>query len=90
MKNSDANKVFLSKIETLPLNIFGASKRHDSKKWLAAFDLELKGLQNSKACDVVKIPAEHQVVSTRFVLTKKFRENSNSERLQISTFCKRF
>ena len=80
MENVDANKIFLSRIETVTLNMSDASQRHDSKKWLAAIDLESKGLQNFKAFEVVKIPTEHQVVSTRFLLTKKFSEKTNSER----------
>ena len=80
VKNLDANKVFLTRIENVPLNMSDASQRHDSKKWKAAIDLELKGLQKFKAYDVVKIPTEHQVVSTRFVFTKKFSEKTNSER----------
>lgn len=80
VNNGDTRKAFLTQLETLPHNMQDASERKDSQKWIAAVDFELKSLQNFKAYEVVKIPKNHQVVSTRFVFTKKYSDKTNSER----------
>ena len=90
VKNLDANKIFLTRIETVPLNMSDASQKHESKKWQAAVELELKRLQNFKAYKIFKIPTEHQVVATRFLLTKEFSENINSERYKARLIVRNF
>lgn len=78
--NSDSRKIYLIKIEAPPENMQEASNRSDAKEWIDAVQREMKSLQSFKAYEIVKIPEEHQVVSTRFVFNKKYSDKSNDER----------
>lgn len=74
------HRIFLAKNESIPENMSDVLLRKDAKKWLDAIETELKSLKSFNAYEVVKIPKEHQVVSTRFVFTKKYSEKTNAER----------
>ena len=78
-EESVINKVFLTKNETLPNSMRDVYSMKDAENWLSAIQTELNSLKSFKAYEVVKIPTEHQVVSTRFVFTKKYSEKTNYE-----------
>lgn len=80
LKNAERNKIFLTSLETPPHNLKDASTKQDAKIWLNAITVGMKDLENFNAYEVVKIPTEHQTVSTRFVFAKKFSANTNTER----------
>ena len=84
------NKVFLTKHRTLPNSMRNVYPMKDAEKCLTAIQTELNSLKNFKAYEVVKIPNEHQVVSTRFVFTKKYSDKTNSERNKFRLFVRGF
>lgn len=71
---------FFSKSKEPPENIFEASLRKDSEQWATAAKSGLKSLQKFGLYEVVKVPAEHQVFSKKFVVSKKYLLKTNSER----------
>ena len=74
------HQVYFTKEEPIPNSIYEASKMQDSNKWMSAVNDELKNLNNFDAYEIVKLPKDHQTVTTRFVFTKKYSEKTNSLR----------
>ena len=43
----------------------------------------LKDFNNFDAYEIVKVPKDHQVVTTRFIFTKKYSEKTNAIRYKV-------
>ena len=70
--SSENTKIHVNMTETL--------KYPDSKEWMMAVKEEVNNLKRFDAFETVKWPKDHQVVSTRFVFTKKFSTKTNTVR----------
>ena len=67
-------------ISEIPNNICEARNTADSKLWISAVNEELKTMKRFDAFEEVDIPLNQQVVTTRFVFTKKFSSKTNTTR----------
>ena len=57
-----------------------AKNTSDSEQWIKAVNEELETMKRFDAYEVTDAPVDHQVVSTRSVLTKKFTSKTNTTR----------
>ena len=72
---------FLSSETTkIPNNIAEARDGTESEHWMKAADEELNNLKRFDAFEVTKWPVDHQVVSTRFIFSKKYSAKTNKIR----------
>lgn len=88
--SSDSSHVLFSKIKSVPQNMSEACSRGDGKRCMAAINHERRTLKVFDVYDIVKLSNDHQVVSTRFVSTKKFSEKTESVGCKVRLVVKEF
>jgi hypothetical protein len=67
---------YTSKIEDCPKNYKEVLKHKEKENYLAAMQLEIDQLHNNNTWSLVPRPSNHPVLKGRWVLNKKYQENS--------------
>src|SRR5205814_5815913 len=60
-----------------PLSYLDAMSRKDAAQWRKAMEEEIQSIIDNKTCDLSDLPANRQVIGTKWVLKKKRDGNNN-------------